>query len=248
MSSLVIGSLAVLVGALLQRLSGVGAGLVVAPVMAILAGPVDGVVITNVTTIVSAAIIFSAVRADVEWRRFRRMLLGIVVGAVPGALVVRLVPDGWLHVLIGAMVLVGLWSSIRIKAARTTDSSGAAVGFGGLGSFLNTAAGVAAPVMVIYAERVGWNRSAFIATLQPTFFSMSLFSLISKGFIGVDLRQALSIWWLVPGAATVVALGLGVGRLMEARVSSRGSRAIAIIVAALGGCLAVLRGIVVEFS
>ena len=49
---LMIALAAVVLGATLQRASGTGVGLVVAPVLALLYGPAHGVLLTNVTTTV----------------------------------------------------------------------------------------------------------------------------------------------------------------------------------------------------
>lgn len=53
---------AVLLGCLMQRTSGMGVGLIVSPVLVLLLGPVAGVLLANVTAVVSAALMTIAVR------------------------------------------------------------------------------------------------------------------------------------------------------------------------------------------
>ncbi|WP_258935228.1 hypothetical protein [Nesterenkonia pannonica] len=75
---------AVLIGTVLQRMSGTGVGLVVAPVLSILLGPSFGVLVTNLTTTVSGFLIMLSVWSLVHWRRFFLMLGPIIVGPCPG--------------------------------------------------------------------------------------------------------------------------------------------------------------------
>ena len=59
---IVIAALAILVGSVLQRVSGTGVGLVVAPTLALLLGPATGVLVTNATTTVSGFLIMLSAR------------------------------------------------------------------------------------------------------------------------------------------------------------------------------------------
>ena len=68
MSILLAALAAVLVGTILQRVSGTGVGLVVAPVLSLLMGPGAGVLATNAATTCSGFLITLSVRRLVEWR------------------------------------------------------------------------------------------------------------------------------------------------------------------------------------
>ena len=105
---LVIAFFAVLVGATLQRLSGTGVGLVVAPCLALAMGPQVGVFVANSTTVVSGLLIMFAVLKDVDWRRWGMFAAAGIAGALPGSLLVRELSAGWLDVLIGGVVLLAL--------------------------------------------------------------------------------------------------------------------------------------------
>ena len=93
-----IAAVAVVVGATLQRLSGMGVGLVVAPTLALLLGPQLGVYVTNATTVCSGVLIMLTVLRDVDWKRWA-VFAGVgLVGSIPGALLVRELSSGWLSV------------------------------------------------------------------------------------------------------------------------------------------------------
>lgn len=239
----IVAGLAILVGTVLQRLSGTGVGLVVAPVLTILIGPVSGILVTNATTVVSAFLIMLSVRRDVDWRRFLVLLPGAVAGALIASVVVRVAPAGWLELMIGAVVLIALATTFGLPTIPVITSPAIGPAAGLVGGFFNTTAGVAAPVMVIYAKFTGWSQRPFAATLQPTFMTMGILSVTGKVALGATSLSELPPWWIFLAVAGIVVLGIGAGSLLAGRISSHASRNVAIVLAALGGVAAVTRGI-----
>jgi uncharacterized membrane protein YfcA len=241
-----IAAIAVVVGATLQRLSGMGVGLVVAPTLALLLGPQLGVYVTNATTVCSGFLIMLTVLREVDWKRWA-IFAGVgLVGSIPGALLVRALPSGWLSVVIGAVVLGALlltFTSPRVPHVTGRGVPPLSTAAGVLGGFLNTAAGVAGPVMVIYGRFVRWPQRDFAATMQPTFAFFGLASVATKtatGAVGVDMLPPLSLF-----AALVVAVVVGIwlGTVLSRRVTSEGARRLAVILAGAGALSALGRGV-----
>ncbi|GGK80277.1 sulfite exporter TauE/SafE family protein [Ornithinimicrobium pekingense] len=236
---------AVVVGASLQRVSGTGMGLVVAPLLALLLGAAPGVLLANATTTVSALLLTLAVRRAVDWRR--ALLIGVfaVPGAVLGALVVGAVPAAALQVLVGATVLLalavsGLASSLgRLPHVRQPWVTPVA---GVLGAAFNTTAGVAAPVMVVHARLVRWSQAGFAATMQPVFMTMGALSVTAKTVI-TPVQTWAPPWWLVTLAVAAVLVGIALGGALASRVSATAARRTATVLATLGGLSAVVRGL-----
>ena len=96
---------AILVGAVLQRLSGSGMGLVLAPTLTLIMGAAHGVLLANATTTVSGLLLTLTLRRDVDWRRAGIICACVVPGALVGAVVVREVSAAWLQVVVGVAVL-----------------------------------------------------------------------------------------------------------------------------------------------
>ncbi|MGO1582908.1 MAG: TSUP family transporter, partial [Actinomycetaceae bacterium] len=185
--AIVIAVVAVAVGCTLQRVSGMGVGLVVAPVLSFVVGPVTGVWLTNATTTVSALVIWWALRAHVEWRRLRVLLPCAVIGAVPAAVVVGGQPRAGLVLAVGAIHVVGRAGPLRATAADPLPPRRGAVPAGvagAVGGFFNTTAGVAGPSLVVYARVSRWGYSSFAASMQPTFLTMGLLSVTLKLALG----------------------------------------------------------------
>ena len=96
---------AVLVGTILQRISGTGVGLVVAPAFAISLGGSNGVFLTNVTTAVSGFLLTCALWRTVNWSQWAKLCSSALIGTVIGAVVVRVTPGAVLQLVVGSVVL-----------------------------------------------------------------------------------------------------------------------------------------------
>lgn len=234
---------AVVLGGVLQRTSGMGTGMVVSPTFVLLVGPVAGVLLTNVTTVVSALFLTLAMRADIDWSRFARIAPTIVLGSVPAALFVIAVDVGWLEVIIGAALLLAL--AVTYLTPRLPDLGGAAAPTAGVvGGFLNTAVGVAAPAMLIYAHATRWAQHTFAATLQPIFLTMGTVSVLTKVVAGASPAPSTgSPWPLVVAAVAAVPLGVVVGGRVARVVSPRTSRRTAVVVVLVGATATLVRGV-----
>ncbi|RKQ33754.1 sulfite exporter TauE/SafE family protein [Kocuria tytonis] len=248
MTVLLFALTAVLVGTVLQRVSGTGVGLVVAPVLSLLMGPGAGVLATNAATTCSGFLITLSVRRLVEWRHAAVLVASALPGIVAGALVVRLVPAGWLQVAVGLVVLTGLAITRFSPATPYATRRATAVPAGVVGGFCNATAGVAAPAMVIYSRVTRWDQVRFAATMQPVFMSMGLLSVVSKLVAGVHFALP------VPGIVAVVALvvtvllGIVLGTWLARHLSKAVAQKLAMALATVGGVVVLVRGLLTLLS
>lgn len=238
---LLVAASAVILGTVLQRVSGMGVGLVVAPTLALLLGPVTGVLLTNVTTVISALLIGITLRHDIDWQRYRRLAPLIVVGSVPGALLVGAADRSWLEVIIGVALLGTLLTTALVKIPPVSGPVPAAVA-GTAGGFLNTAVGVAAPAMLVYAQATGWKQQSFAATLQPIFGTMGLVSVVVKVGIGAAPMSELPLS-VVAVAVAMVPIGIILGGLVARRVPATVGRKVAVVVVTAGALSLLGRGV-----
>lgn len=233
---------AVAVGAVLQRVSGTGVGLVVAPTLAVLLGPVQGVLATNIITAVSGGLITLYVWKYVDWRRYAVIAPAAVVGAVPGAFAVRVVPGAWLQIGIGLLVLLTLVFTYLIRTLPHAEGTVVTACAGTIGGFFNTTAGIAGPAMVVYALVARWDQAKFAATMNPVFMTMGFVSALVKvmlGATGPAGAPTLSVLFAV--AATVV-VATFVGGFVARRMSPGTARALALGLAGTGAVIAIARG------
>ena len=239
---LLVAAASVVLGTVLQRVSGMGVGLVVSPTLALILGPVAGVLLTNLTTTVSAALIALTLWRDIDWRRYRRLAPLIVVGSVPGALLVGAADRAWLEVTIGAALLATLVVTALVRIPPVSGPVPAAVA-GTAGGFLNTAVGVAAPAMLIYAQATNWTHRSFAATLQPIFFTMGAVSVITKVGLGAAPVSGLPPLGVIALVVAMVPVGILVGGRVARRVSAEVGRRVAVVVVTAGALTLLGRGI-----
>ncbi len=243
---MVIIGVAVLVGTILQRVSGSGVGLVVAPVLSLVIGPALGVLVTNMTTTVSGFLIMLAVWSRIEWRRYWLVGPLAVIGAIPGAWLVSQLSAGWLSIILGSIVVLALLLTVSLPKLPSWEGRVPGWTAGVIGGFFNTTSGVAAPVMVIYSRVSNWNQQGFAATMQPIFMTMGAASVAAKlimDSVGEVDGAGLDLTWLFAGIAAVVLLGIVLGGLTARVVSSQAARTLAMTLAGLGAVGAIIRGV-----
>lgn len=235
--------IAVAVGAAMQRISGMGVGLIAAPVLSLLLGPVDGVLLVNLLAVINAATNTWGMRADVDWQKFAPIALTMVLGVVPGARVVANAPTDVLLILVGALLLLAL-SIVTLGKRYVPQVEGtlpAAVS-GAIGGFMNTLAGVAGPAITVYAEAARWPQKVYAATLQPIFLVGGSLSFTVKVLSGAaDITAIEPVLWAATLAALVV--GIAAGTTLAPRVPSTIAHRIALGLAFLGGATALVRGL-----
>lgn len=234
---------AVAVGACLQRISGMGVGLIAAPVLSLLLGPIDGILLVNLLAVINAATNTWGMRADVDWKKFAPIALALVIGVVPGTWVVANAPTNVLLVLVGALLLLAL-SVVTLGKRYVPRVEGAvpAALSGVIGGFMNTLAGVAGPAITVYAEAARWPQRVYAATLQPIFLVAGTLSFTVKVAAGAaDVRGIEPALWVATLA--VLAVGIGAGKRLAPRVPSTTAHKIALGLAFAGGATALVRGL-----
>jgi uncharacterized membrane protein YfcA len=224
-TGLVLG--AVVMGAGMQRITGMGFALVAAPFLVLLLGPVEGVVLVNVCGAVTAgAIIFRVVR-DIDWKRYRALAASALLGIIPAAVLIRFIPAAVLEVLKSATL------PVRRRYLFTA---------GGLSGFMNTAAGVGGPAVSMYSIATRWQHKSFAATMQPYFFTIGTFSLVSKAITAPTSFPDLPLGMWVAVAVACLA-GLVLGDVAARFVPARAAQILLIVLAYLGAAATIIRGV-----
>ncbi|GAA2235548.1 TSUP family transporter [Promicromonospora sukumoe] len=242
-TALIAACVAVVLGAGLQRVAGMGVGMVAAPVLTVFLGASVGVLVSNVAAVVTALLILRALRDGVDWRRVVTILPLMLVGSVLGALTVREADTAWLDVIVGGSVLLALGASavlrrrVRIKGRSVAVVTGLAAGF------MNTTSGVAAPAWTAYALATRWDHRSFAATMQPLLVVMNVMSVVTKLSLGAIPAGSAPAWWVWPVLLAAVLGGVAFGNLLARRLSTRTASRLAVTVAVAGAITALTRGL-----
>jgi uncharacterized membrane protein YfcA len=234
---------AVVVGAMAQRVAGLGFGLMVSPVLVVLLGPLEGVMIVNACGATSSLLILFRVWRDVDWWRYVALILPGFVGIALGALPVSRVPAAPLEIGIGILLILGLLlSQLVARARRRIDGMGIRTASGFSSGFMNAPAAVGGPAVTAYAVLSGWEQKRFGATLQPYFLSTGTASLLAKAIATGGHWPALAIgeWVLV---FVCMIAGIGVGDVLAHKIAGEVVRRAVIGIAYAGAALAIVNGL-----
>ncbi len=234
--ALVAAALAVVVGAALQRTTGLGFTLTAGPFLVLVLPPYEGVALANLLSMAVCAVVLVRSWRDVQLRRGAQIVAGAVLALLPGAYVARTLPAPALFVLIGSVVTAaGLVAAfdrpLPLLAGRPgAFLAGAASGFG------NVTAGVGGPPLAVYATTTRWPRAAFVPTAQAVGLATNAMSLAAKH----DARLHPAT---VAGFLALMLLGVLCGGPLARRMSDRVARALVLALAITGGLVAVGKGL-----
>lgn len=242
-TALIAACVAVVLGAGLQRVAGMGLGMVAAPVLTVFLGASVGVLLSNVAAIVTALLVLRALRDGVDWRRVVTILPLMLVGSVLGALTVREADPAWLDVIVGGSVLLALGASAILRRRVRIRGRSVAVATGLAAGFMNTTSGVAAPAWTAYALATRWDHRSFAATMQPLLVVMNAMSVATKLGFGAIPSGFAPAWWVWPVLLAAVLAGVAVGNFLALRISTRAASRTALTVATAGAVTALARGL-----
>lgn len=229
--------LGVFAGAVTQRVTGVGFALVSAPLLVLVAGPFQGVILANLLGLTVCVIVFLRTWRDTEWRKGVLLALPALAAIPVGALVAKRVPAPMLMIIIGGLVVLALGAVQFSTSPRVLRGPVGAIAAGAVSGFMNVTAGVGGPAMVLYAVSTDWDHRRFVATFQFYSIFVNLASLLAKGPPQIS-RPAL--------VASLVALGVGLfgGELVSRRVSAQRARRLVLVLALMGALSTLVKGLV----
>lgn len=224
---------AVLLGTLAQSVSGIGFVLVCGPLLVAALGPQDGVRLSVLLSLTLNAVLLTRLWRRVELRRTLLLLVPSVLVTPALAVAVRALPVRPAAALAGAVVLVGvglLAAGVRWTAARGRRG---AVAAGVLAAASNVVAGVAGPVVALWAANADWRADVQRASLQAYFLGLNGVTLPALGLPAVGPA-------LVLGCLGALAVGAVLGVPLGRRVGEDAARRTTLVLAALGGAAVLL--------
>lgn len=186
----------VTLGALLQGASGLGAGLIIVPLLtAILSTDlVPGPTIFG-SLALSAAMTIGG-RQHIDFTMTRSILAGIVIGTIAAAWFIANVPTRSLGLVFGVGILIAVGLSVR--APRFSFSTRGTVVAGSVAGLLGTSVGIGAPVLALLYQH--FPGPALRATLAYLYFVSSLVALVFLHLAGrFGEPELVSGVYLIPG-------------------------------------------------
>ncbi|WP_232665644.1 TSUP family transporter [Pseudonocardia sp. TRM90224] len=228
----VVALVAVALGSVAQTVAGFGFALICGPLLITVLGQSDGLrLVITLATLVSVAMLVPT------WRQasLRNGLLLAAPGIVltPGlAWLMQGLDRSVLTVAAGATTLLAAGAlAVGLSLQWLRGTKGVLVA-GATSGAMNVLGGMSGPVAALYAVNARWPAETVRPTLQVFGIALNLVALASVGGPLLD-----------GGAMAALAAGWAIGMLVARRLPPARMRQIVLALAALGGMIAVVRGL-----
>jgi uncharacterized protein len=228
-AAFIVLSLVIMLASCLQGSIGFGIGLVAAPVVTLIdPSLLPGMLI--MLAFVLCLVVAVKERASINLHGTGWALLGRVPGTVAGGYLVSVLPDRWLALLLGVVVLSGaLMAGVGWQPVPTRPGMAVAGAASGL---LGTATSIGGPPMALI-----WSSSSgprLRGTMAAFFLVGSLLSMAVLVLAGEVTRHTLDVTlWFLPA----VAVGYGLSRYVNQFLSRPRLRATALATSVAGAVL-----------
>lgn len=194
-SYFILSTVFVSAGALLQAATGLGAGLIIVPLLALLSYELIPGPMIFASLVLTASMAFSG-RLHINYSGTRVLFSGLLIGTVIAAYSVAILPMQNLGLLFGLLILFAV--GISMLSPRFTLNTKGYIGAGVLSGFLGTSAGIGAPILaLLYQHQTGPTIRATLAFLYFVSSIIMLFFLSLAGKFGN--KEIISGFYLIPG-------------------------------------------------
>lgn len=227
---------AVLVGAVVQNLVGLGLGLVAAPVITLVAPELMPDVLLWLATALPLVTLWRD-HDDIDWRGLGWTVPTRLVGTVVAVAAVAAISPAALGVLIGLVVLAAVvltWRAVTVPLNR-----GTLLGAGLLGGFAGTASSVGGPPLAILYQHSPPQRMR--TTLAVYFTTGSAISLLGLGLGG---QLSLSHFWVSLAVLPMLFVGTLAGSRLRRRIPLARVRPAVLAVCAASALVLLVRSVV----
>lgn len=241
--TLLLYAAAMLVATVAQRVVGLGFGLVMGPVSAIVAGPIGAVPLNCIFGIVACGCMVPGVWRDIDWRRLLWLVVPAVPASIAGLLLARVVSTDALRIAIGIVTIAGVLLSVAFtRTSHTLDGPTTRIASGiAIGGF-NASVGVGAPLVGAYSLVSRWEPRVMAATMQPFWVVLNVITLTERQLLVPDGFPQWPWWAWAAGAATA-ALGTVLAHRIAHRVPKRVARMAIIALSVVGGIAVIATGV-----
>lgn len=195
LSVFILSTFFVMLGSLLQAVTGLGSGLIIVPLLATISIELIPAPMIMASLSLSSLMAWRG-KNDIDYSNMSILLPGLIIGTIFAALFIASLPINKLGALFGIMILISVFISMKTSQIYLVKKE--LFGAGTLSGFMGATAGIGAPVLaLIYQHHTG-------KSLQPTlaflYFFSSIIMLIALHFAGrFSTTEFISGLYLIPG-------------------------------------------------
>ena len=195
LTNIILSTIIVSLGALLQAASGLGAGIIIVPLLAVLSFELIPGPVIFASLILTVMMAYRG-RMNIDYSGVSILLLGLLLGTLVAAYYIATLPMQSLGFSFGIFILLAVAASVM--SPKFSFSHKTYFSAGTLSGFMGTSAGVGAPVLaLLYQHQDG---STIRATLAFLYFISSIIMLLVLNFTGrFGVDELISGIYLIPG-------------------------------------------------
>ena len=227
------------VGAFVQSISGFGYALLAIPLISIITGTTQAIVLVTVASAANTAVLAWINRHGVHWPVAARVIVSSVVGMPLGLWVLDVTDDRSLQIATGVTIL--LVAALMQRGVHVSRPSPTAdVVAGALSGVLTMSTGTTGPPLVIGLHGRALSPAAFRGTLGIVFFTVGAISFVMFAVDGkVESASVSAALFAIPAQSAATFAGDRVAQRVSAERFGRlvlvllAASAVAAIVAAL---------------
>ncbi|WNM27887.1 sulfite exporter TauE/SafE family protein [Demequina capsici] len=233
---------AIVAGAVLQRVSGIGFAVIVAPFVVLAVGPGQGVVLVQVFGALVCVLVLFQVWKDVDWRAYWGLVPASLVGIAIGAWAAGRLPVAEAQVVTALILIASLTVVMSVRSGHLQRSLGVLMSGGAVAGVMTTLAGAGGVALIVLARATHWEQRSFAATLQPYLITISTSTVIARVIVDPGTWPDLRVWeWAV--LVVSMLLGLWAGTWVARRVTQRTAARVTFAVAWVGAIATLLNGL-----
>lgn len=217
---------AILVGAIVQGLSGLGFSLVASPATSQVLPTAPAIGLVNLLCLVQNIWLVWRLSGGINWLIIKRIGPGLVIGVFVALLPLRLLDPSLLPLLIAVSALGSLGVGVWWKPPKAASDTGLSTGvFGGA---VNTYAGVGEEPVLAYMKRQKWSRADYDRTMQ---IMLGVLNLVSIPMLGLPVMEPWQLLVAVVLIPVGILMGMGGRRLISGSHALQIARVVCLIVA-----------------
>ena len=230
----------ILFSSFLQTITGFGYALAAAPLLALVMGPKDAVMFVLFTGIIGKLAILIR-----TWRLGRFSDIGLlfaanVLGALPGAYVLKIISNESLKIIIGITLLIMAAAMARDFRIDIKKPQLAQVIVGSISGFLSTTTSLSGPPIIMYYLNQAAQKEIVRANLTRYFILSNAASLIISYFFGTLNLTKMTTNTLI--CIPAILLGVWFGERFFSRFSADTFKKLALTVIAVSALVSIVSG------
>ncbi len=208
--------LIVLIASTMQAATGFGFAIMSIPFLLLLLDPRDAIQLNILLALIISLMMIYKIRHTVKAATLKRLIMGSLLGTLPGILIFIFLDVRPLKLLISVLLLIStclLAAKIRFKESNTKEFL-----MGVCSGFLTTSIGMPGPPLMIYYAGTDLDKATIRSTTVAYFVFINLLSILMQTFL---YGSSAIVWKSTLISLPFLVLGIVLGQFVFVRLNQQ---------------------------